>query len=389
MRTRSDKAEHPGAAGQLAIGSLPSSTPTAIIPPSTARRIAAPGLARPTEHRRLPRRLDRVSVVVLFSQSEPLQRGRPIDILADEETARVASIVGRSLIPHAHEVLLVPVRDDLEQILKNLDPRSHLIFNLCESLGGRSSSEAEAAHIIHKRGFVYTGADPQVLKTTQDKIKTKRLLMQQGIPTPSFRVVHRLNDKKIHVTLPAIVKPSAESGSLGITQRSLAHDLGQLHTIAAECLDAYRQPVLIETYIPGREINVAIWGAEQPEILPLYEIDFRWTSDPLQRIVSFESKWVADSVEYSGTPGICPAHLKASEARSIRKVALQVYRLLGLRSYARIDMRFFEGVPYVLDVNANPDLAPNAGFYLTAKAAGYSYSAMVSKIAQLALDAQR
>jgi D-alanine-D-alanine ligase len=146
--------------------------------------------------------------------------------------------------------------------------------------------------------------------------------------------------------------------------------------------------VLIEDYIPGREINVALWGADEPEILPLYEIDFQWTSDPFQRIVSFDSKWVKESVEYSGTPGICPAGLSSRDEGSIREVALRAYELLGIRSYARIDIRLFEGIPYILEVNANPDLAPNAGFYRTAKAAGFSYPQMVRRITQLALESQ-
>lgn len=337
---------------------------------------------------RLPTALNRVPVVVLYSQSQPLQRGQPIDILSDEETTWVAHKVARALQRCALEVHLVPITDDLEETLTRFNPGRHLIFNLCESLGGRSLSEAEAAECIAAQGFVYTGCSPETISLTSNKIRTKKLLLKHGLPTPGYQVVQHMNGRNISVPLPAIVKPSVESGSVGITQQSLARDANAVWDRVESCLRLYRQPVLVEQYIPGREINVAIWGVDRPEILPLYEIDFRWTSDPFQRIVSFDSKWVAGSIEYRGTPGICPAALSHREARSIRAAALRAYDLLGIRSYARIDIRLHKGVPFILEVNSNPDLAPNAGFFKSAKAAGYSYPAMVRKIAQLALNSQ-
>jgi len=380
MNTNSDS-EPPGTTYTTAVSTLNK--------PHTGSTIARRRRLRPSgTHTQIPKRLKAVPIVVLYNQSQPLRRGEPIDILSDEETAWVAGKVAHALKRYAPEVQLVPVQDELKQELAGLDPNRHLIFNLCESLGGRSFSEVEAAEEIAKRGFVFTGAAPETMRLTMDKINAKRLLIKHGLPTPAYQVVEKLNGRTLRVPLPAIVKPSVESGSMGITQDSLAHTPGKVWERVEFCLRSYRQPVLLETYIPGREINVAIWGAENPEILPLYEIDFQWTADPYQRIVSFDSKWVADSIEYHGTPGICPAKLSKRDAHRVRSVALRAYQLLGIRSYARIDIRLHQGIPYILEINTNPDLAPNAGFYKTAKAAGFSYPQMVRKIAQLALDSQ-
>ncbi len=351
----------------------------------TSRR----GRLRPdNEHSQLPSRLNQVPVVVLYSQSQPLLRGDPMDILSDEETAWVAGKIAQSLKRYTSEVHLVPVQDDLDRVLSSFNPSRHLIFNMCESLGGRSCTEAKAAKRIAAHGFVFTGAMPETIEITMDKIRTKRMLIKHCLPTPVFQVIQKINGKSLNVPLPAIVKPSVESGSMGITQQSLAQNPTDIWKRIETCLLNYKQPVLVENYIPGREINVSIWGADKPEILPLYEIDFQWTTDPLQRIVSFESKWVVDSVEYIGTPGICPAHLSERDSQTVREVAMSAYLMLGIRSYARIDIRLHEGVPYILEVNTNPDLAPNAGFYGSAKAAGYSYPQMVRKITELALDSQ-
>ena len=141
----------------------------------------------------------------------------------------------------------------------------------------------------------------------------------------------------------------------------------------------------MEEYIAGREINVAIWGDGSPRILPIAEIDFTWTDDPLEKFVTYASKWISDSPEFNGTPGICPAHLTTKERKIIEQVSLESWHRLHLSGYARIDMRLREGIPYILEVNANPDLAPDAGFFRSAAAAGYSYEAMILHIAHLAL----
>jgi D-alanine-D-alanine ligase len=343
--------------------------------------------AAPRRRRRaLPRDPSQAEVVVLHSTAESIDRGSPLDLVAEAEAALVAEHIANALSGLVRSVDLVPVWDDIHQALSPFDPRRHVIVNICEGLGGRAFTEPEAARQIARLGFLHTGASHEALLRCNSKLFTKKLFEAVGLHTPRYQVVRQPAGWAPAVPLPAIIKPAGEGGSLGITQASLVTDLAGLQARVAECFALYRQPVLIEEYIPGREINVALWGNLKPEILPISEICFEWTDDPLQQFVTYESKWLPESVEYHGTPGVCPAALNSEEQRCVERAARKAFGLLGLTGPARVDMRLRDGQPYLLEVNANPDLAPDAGFFRSASTAGYSYPAMIMHILQLALD---
>ncbi len=103
------------------------------------------------------------------------------------------------------------------------------------------------------------------------------------------------------------------------------------------------------------------------------------------KLVTFDAKWVEDSPEYKQTPGICPARLSPDDQARIEDAAIRTFQLLGVKGFARVDMRLRDGVPYVLEVNVNPDLNPEAGFFRSARAAGHTYSSMVLTILKMAL----
>jgi len=341
--------------------------------------------------RRLPRRvtdLSTVEVVVLYSLALSLERGRPEDLVADEETAHVAASVAEALDGEVGAVHRVAVWDDLAKAMQPFDPHRHVIFNLVESLGGRAFTEPEVPRLLRSLGFTHTGASYQSLRRSGNKLITKRLLDNAGLRTPRYQIFHRASDRLLTVPLPALVKPVGEGGSFGVTQESLVTTPEDLFARVAICLQTYHQPVLVEEYIAGREINVALWGNGDPEILPISEIKFNWTDDPLRQFVTFDAKWVAESVEYRQSPAVCPAAITDSERSAVEAAAIQTYRLLGVKGYARVDIRLRDGVPYVLEANLNPDLANDAGFFRSARAAGHTYQSMVLNIVKMALAAR-
>ena len=177
----------------------------------------------------------------------------------------------------------------------------------------------------------------------------------------------------------------AEEGSCGITLASVVSDRATLGQRIDSCIRTYRQPALVEEFIAGRELNVALWGNGFPEVLPIAEIAFEFTDDPLEQIVTFSGKWHKESAEAIGTPGVCPAALSAEEQDRVEAAAVLAYQKLGVRGYARVDMRLREGVPYILEVNIHPDLAEDAGFFRSARTAGHSYPSMLLHILRLAL----
>jgi D-alanine-D-alanine ligase len=151
-------------------------------------------------------------------------------------------------------------------------------------------------------------------------------------------------------------------------------------------VERYRQSALVEEYIHGRELNVAILGNRRPVALPVSEIDMRRVPTSAPRICDYRAKWVAGSREYDDTVPVCPAPLRGEVERTVKDIALRCYRLLSCRGYARVDMRLDRsGIPYVLEVNPNPCIDPDSGMVRSAAAAGISYRDLVCMIADLAL----
>ena len=185
------------------------------------------------------------------------------------------------------------------------------------------------------------------------------------------------------------MKPAREDASVGIYSASVVRDRGALAERVAHVLAHYRQPVLVERYIEGREIYVSLLErpGERPQVFPYFEIDFSEMPSDRPRIVSFEGKWVTDSVEYRGTKPVRCEGLSPALHTRLAETALAAFAAMGLRDYARIDFRLApDGVPYVIDVNPNCDLSDLAGgFSKAAKAGGLSYEDVVLRLFELAL----
>jgi D-alanine-D-alanine ligase len=162
------------------------------------------------------------------------------------------------------------------------------------------------------------------------------------------------------------------------------HTIGELRQRVSYVVEHYLQAALAEVFVAGREFNISMWG-DPPQLLPLAEIDFSAFGDPYARIVSFAAKWEVGSFEYRHTPVLCPASVDPDLGARIRDTAVRAWTALDCRGYARVDIRVADGeVPYVVDVNCNPDLSPDAGFSHAARAAWYRYQDMVVHILEIA-----
>jgi D-alanine-D-alanine ligase len=183
---------------------------------------------------------------------------------------------------------------------------------------------------------------------------------------------------------PLFVKPLREDASIGISNKSYVRNDAELKAQVEYITNRYRQPALVEEYIAGRELNVAILGNEQPKVLPISEITFDFEDEP--KIVGFSAKWFRESDEYKKTKPVCPALLEPSMKNHLEKIALKAYKALYCRDYARVDMRLRNNSPCILEINPNPDISSEAGFTRSLRAAGISYEQFVEKIIQFALQ---
>lgn len=325
-------------------------------------------------------------IAVCFNEAPATPaRGETIDLLSEQGARHEADAVLAALHSLHHETILVPLLADIGDFIARLrNSACDLVFNLCEGFWGDSSQEMHIAALLELLELPFTGATPYCLGLSQDKARTKDLFNAHHLPTPRHILARNGGTLPIikGLTFPLIVKPRFEDASLGITGDSIVATVKALHNRIRYIHQTYRRDALVEEFIVGREFNVAIIGNGQPEVLPISEIRF----DPalLHPIVSYNGKWLEESAEFSGTLPVCPAALRFREEVLIKDVALRAYKILECRDYARIDIRFREGVPYILEVNANPDIAPDAGLARAACAAGMTYPQFIARMVSLA-----
>lgn len=285
------------------------------------------------------------------------------------------------------------VNSDIFRLIDYLrSEKPDLIFNIVECLENESLQEMNVAGLYELLKIPYTGAGPLALGIALHKPRVKELLRARGIRTPEFQVFH-ITDKinlKEGMDFPLIVKPAHEDGSVGISDASIVNSVAELRKRVQHIHHEFDQPALVEQFIQGRELNVAILGHKHPQVLPVSEIDFSGLLPGMHHIVSYEAKWLNGTPAYEGTRGVCPTKLPAGKDAELKRVALECFHLIGCRDYARIDFRLTpSGDAYVLEVNPNPDISDDAGFARSARAAGYSFPDIIAKIIESALERSR
>lgn len=326
-------------------------------------------------------------VAVCYNQTpENSAHGEARDRIAEAGSLDEARAVLQALKTLGHPVDYIPLVDDLGDFIQRLQAYApDVVFNLCEGFWGDARQEMNLAGLFELLGIPFTGSKTLCLGLTQDKLRTKALLKQAGLPTPAFCLV-RPGEKYPPIeklTYPLIVKPAYEDASQGIEAASVVEDRKALMKRALYVHKTYAQPALVEEYIEGRELNVAIIGNSRPAVLPVSEITF--AASLVRKIVCFDSKWRPESAAYQGTKPVCPARLTAKENLLINDVALRAFKLLGCRDYARVDIRLRGQTSFILEVNANPDISPTAGLARAAGAAGLSYPMLIERILGCAL----
>jgi D-alanine-D-alanine ligase len=308
-----------------------------------------------------------------------------------------AKAIAVALVECGHTVEILGVHGtDVYATLANLGAnKPDLLFNLCESMDGEAKNEPTFAGLLDLFRIPYTGADLVALALCLHKQRTKDILVAHGVPTPAYRFLATpadVDDPALDaLAFPYFVKLVHEDASLGITEANVVTSAAALRARARELMREHHQGVLVEKYVEGREINVTVLGwRDDVRVLPLHEIDFADMPADRPKIVSYAAKWDPDHVDYAGTTSVPLAGATPAVVAEIERVARATWRALDLRDYGRVDLRVdAAGVPWVIDVNPNPDISPDAGVAKAAAAAGMSYPKMVGTIADIALRRQR
>ena len=309
----------------------------------------------------------------------------------DGEEDPVLGQIEEALRAGGHEPRRVMVDNEVEPVVSALTKdRPELVINLAESFAGKSALESNIAALLNLLDLRYTGSSPAGLLVAGDKTLSKKVLRFHGIKTPEFATVYRgMVDWAGDVQFPLIVKPPQEDASLGITQKSIVHDVRELLEKIAEIQGEYQSPALAEQFVDGREYYVGVLGNQNAKALPVIELDFSKFPTDRPRIASWEAKWGdegdAKGAEYEGTESVFPEDLPDELRDRMQKVAVEAFHALRLRDYARIDMRVTDaGEIYIIEVNPNCYLEAKSEFARSAERDGMPYNALIGQIVDLA-----
>ncbi len=300
------------------------------------------------------------------------------------ETENDVETLGNALNELGHSVEVVAVKDDcLTDRLSVFNPRDYVVFNWCEELPGVPHSEPVIAAVMERMGFVFTGSSYEVLALAHDKPAVKRILDDANIPTPPWNVFDNTDVEEWNI-FPSIVKAAYEHCSLGISTESIVTSHTELENRIAFILDTFKQPALVEEFIDGREFLNAVWGNRKVSMLPSVEMDYSGLTDMRDRLFTYEAKYVPGSRLYESIDMCVPAELEPLAKADLERIVIAAYQSTGCRDYGRIDVRYLNGVFYVIDVNPNPDINPYTSMTHAAAKVGYSYGKMGSRIVNLA-----
>jgi D-alanine-D-alanine ligase len=252
-----------------------------------------------------------------------------------------------------------------------------LVFNIAEGLAG-IAREAQVPAILDVYGIAYTFSDPLVMSLTLHKGLTKTVVASGGVPTPAFAVVSDSRDaEKIELPMPLFAKPVAEGTGKGVSPSSKIRDRASLKSVCEHLLAEYQQPVLVETYLPGREFTVGIVGSGA-SARALGTLEIVLLAGAEADAYSYVNKERCEElVEYR----LVQAG-NDEQVREAEKVALAAWRILGCRDAGRVDLRCDSaGRPSFMEVNPLAGLHPeHSDLPILATKIGMPYVELIGQI---------
>jgi len=320
----------------------------------------------------------RESAVILHNQVGPGSPKDELDVLVQAES------IGRSLAELRFRVSVVPFSLHVARALAALRRAAPLfVFNLVESVAGDGRLIHLAPALLDHLGLPYTGCGQEAMFTTSNKVLAKRILRQAGLPTPEWLEAAPSAEGRVEALPPGtyLLKSVWEHASNWFAGDSV---------VQADGVSGLRQALarkngggrgfFAERYVEGREFNLSLLAGA---CLPPAEMRFLDYPQGQLRVVDFRAKWEEDSFEYAHTRrGFDFAAADAPLLDELRRLARRCWRAFDLSGYARVDFRVdAQGRPWVLEINANPCLAPDGGFVAAAAQAGLTYTQMVERIA--------
>jgi D-alanine-D-alanine ligase len=297
-----------------------------------------------------------------------------------------ASVVASSLRELGWEPVELDLTPDLDRAARELaEAAPAIVFNLVESVEGRGRYIVLAQTLLGTLGIPFTGAGLEAMIHSTSKPAAKRLLGLGGVRTPAWMPAETALLTPPRFSPSWIVKNAWEHASIGLDDASVVADADALRrAIGRRAASEGLENLFIEEFVDGREFNLSVLGRRgaEPDVLPPAEIRFVDFPDGKPRMVGYKAKWDERSREFSHTPRTFEfPPTDTALLAELAAISRRCWSLFGLRGHARVDFRVDgHGVPWVLEVNANPCISPDAGFAAAAARAGLSMRDTVARI---------
>jgi D-alanine-D-alanine ligase len=329
-------------------------------------------------------------VAIVYNGDRECSPDRPEDRGSTADLRSMIRRMARALRSTGYRVTVLPLARDLftfQRRLRRLAP--DVVFNQYDDVFHGALYEMRLPALVRMMGFPVTGSPALAIGLTRYKHMTGSLLQGAGIRMPPCtELLERLGDADRHKwQFPLIVQPSQEHAGMGLDRGSVVRSKKALRDKMREILRDYKQPVLVQTFLGGREFNVGIVGGRRPRVMPLAEVDYSRLPAEIPPIMSYAAKCIETSEEYEKTSVICPAVVDPELAREIVSTALRAFRAVGAWGYGRVDIRLDgESRPCVLEVNCNACLEEGYGLARQADRAGIPYPRLLQMIVKAAME---
>jgi D-alanine-D-alanine ligase len=332
----------------------------------------------------------RLHVALVYNNDRECAPDHPEDRGGTADLRSMIRHIARSLRRVGYKVTVVPLARNLfafQRKLRRLAP--DVVFNQYDDVVHGALYEMRLSAVVRMMGFPITGSPALALGLTRYKYMTASLLQGAGIRIPfCTEVLERLSDVDRRAwPFPLIVQASQEHAGIGLDRDSIVHTKKALRDKMRVVLREYNQPVLVQSFLPGREFNVSIVGGRRLRVMPLAEVNYSELPPEIPPIMSYAAKFIETSEEYKKTSVICPAIVEPELAREIISTSLRAFRAVGGWGYGRVDVRLdSDDRPCILEVNCNACLEDGYGVARQADRAGISYPRLLQMIVKAALE---
>jgi len=325
----------------------------------------------------------RIGLSYDLKETMPVEQADGDDAFEEYDSPETVELIAAALEAEGHAVVMLGGgREFLGNILHE---KVDFVFNIAEGRGLYRSREAQVPSVLEMLDIPYSGSDPQCLAICLDKPLTKKLVASAGVHTPKWRVIN--SRQELHqidgcdFPFPAIVKPAYEGSSKGVRLSSVVENPKQATETIERLLENYQQPVMLEEFIAGDEVTVGIIGNSPPKVLGMMRILPKRKDAYFVYSLEVKRDYLR-LVEYE-----CPARLERKVLQNLEFSALNAFKALRCRDFARLDFRVSpDGVPCFLEINPLPGLGTHSDLVIMAKEIGWTHKELIAGVLNAALE---